>query len=357
VRRWTGAGYVAATGMLVAGAVVTSWLLTRGATDALSGLDPEPAAVLAPVESATIDYAADGVLTAVISDGPALPATGLSGTVTAVGVTAGGHLRMGDVAYAVDRVPVVAYSGSAVIFRPILLGTSGPDVVVAQELLSALLPEVELEADGVVGPSTLSAVRQYERSWGASPTGVLQPGWFVYLPSDPFEVSDVSVRVGSPAPARGEPVVTGRATLGQISVTSSSVGPPGAYEFMVQGRAIAVTRDESGAWTVNDPAQAAQVVLAQGGDAHDVTLDGKMRLVDGEAGQAVPGAAIITDGTGATCVFLMGSGEISAGELLSVTVLGSDTTGRAQLAPSLPGDGRVLVNPVQVLGDAICPSS
>ncbi|MBZ2199713.1 peptidoglycan-binding domain-containing protein [Occultella gossypii] len=344
--------------LAVIGAVAASWFLTRDAGDALSALDPEPVPVLAPVESVAIDYSADAMLTAELTDGADLMATGLSGTVTAVVITAGSPVSSGQVLYRVDGVPVVAYSGDVVLYRPLSSGARGADVSLAQRLLSELVPEVNLDADGVYGASTAAAVRAYERTWGASPTGTFQPEWFLYLPSDDFDVAAVTIRPGAPAPATGEPVASGATTLEGALITSATAGPAGSYEFLVQGQAIPIQLADDGTWTITDLQAATDLALAQAVDGTDtVSLNGRTRLVDGEPGQAVPAASVVSDSEGATCIAIATPESTSDATLEPVNVVGSSIDGRAQIMATLDEGALVLVNPVQMLGNLTCPSN
>ena len=345
-------GYGVALTVLVAGAVASVWLLTQNTAGALADLDPPAAPVAAPVASATLDYAADATLGAGLGVGPDVLATALVGTVTTVGLVPGVEVEAGSLLYEVDDVPVLAYTDDAVLYRALQLGDDGPDVAAAQRLLADLL-QIDLGDDGHFGATTDRAVRSYERRIGVEhPTGVLDPAWFAPLPTTPFVVETVDLQAGQPAPAAGEVVATARATATAFTVTTSSPGPAGAYEFLAQGRAVPVTRAEDGTWGVTDPTAAGQVVLT--GELTDTTasVTGRIRLLDGEPGQAVPGASIVTDAAGATCVVLADDSKV-----VRVEVVGSGADGLARIRPTLSDDDAVLLNPLVVRGDLTCPSS
>lgn len=353
-RRW---GPAVAT-LAVIGAVAASWLLTRGADDGLTGLEPEPAAVLAPVESVSVDYSADAALTAELTEGPELPATGLSGTVTEVSLTEGELVTAGQVLYRVGGVPVIAYGGETVLYRPLSSGSRGEDVALAQRLLNQLVDGSNLEDDGVFGAATADAVRAFERTWTATPSGVFQPEWFSYLPTEEFLVASVEVRLGFPAPAAGEPVAVGSTTLSGVQLSSVTDGPAGDYEFLVQGESIPVELEANGTWVIADLQAAITVALAQATPGEDrVNLSGRTRLLEGEPGLAVPASAIITDAAGATCVAVADRDTPREADIVAVAVVGSSIDGRAQLNAAVEERALVLVNPVQILGDLSCPSS
>lgn len=356
--RRAGRGYLMLVGVLVIGAVVATWVLVRGSASDLEELTPQDRAVLVPVQETTVDFSAPATLSAQVAPGRSIPAPALTGTVTGVEVAPGDVLSGEEKLYAVDGVPVVAYADEGVLFRPLSRGDRGPDVATAQRFLNSLL-DADLDDDGVFGATTRSAVQDYERRIGIQdPTGVLDPGWFAHLPTESFEVAEVDVQAGAPAPAAGQPVATGTASLADVTMTSASAGPAGAYELLVRGEAVPVERAEDGSWQVTDLDAAASVVLADAGAVDQVSVTGQVRLLDGQAGQAVPAAAIITDSTDSTCVAATTSSTIDgASDLAVVEVLGSSVDGLAQLRPTLPEGARVLVNPVPVLGDVTCPSS
>lgn len=344
--------YEVAVVTLVAAAVLAVWLLTRGASRALSDLDPAPVPVAAPVSSADIDFAADGTLTATLGEGPDLLTSALSGTVTSVAAVPGGEVEVGAPVYAVDGVPVVAYAGDVVLFRELRVGDEGDDVRAAQEMLARLTGR-DVPVDGRFRASTAAAVRAYERTLGvAEPTGVLRPEWFTRLPVVPFVVDTVAVQPGQPAPAAGEPVATATATATAIRVTSTSTGPAGQYVLVSPGHEVALSRADDGTWTVTDEEAATRLVLASQAVDGVVAVTGRVRLVTGEPGQSVPGAAVITDPSGATCVV-----DATTNAVVPVEVVGAGIDGTARIRPVLDSAASVLVNPMVVQGEVTCPSS
>lgn len=354
--RWS-AGPAVVT-LLVVAAFASSWQLTRAADDGLAGLEPEPAPVMGRVESVTVDYSSDATLSAELVQGPVLAATGLSGTVTGMFLSEGEMVSAGDELYRVDGVPVTAYGGETVLYRSLSIGAHGADVALAQRLLNDLVDGVDLEPDGVFGATTAAAVRAFERTWTARPSGTFQPQWFSYVPTANFVVASIGIQLGLPVPPVGEPVAVGLTTLSGAQLTSATAGPPGDYEFFVQGEAIAVERVADGTWVIDDLRAATTIALSQvaPGDEH-VNLSGRTRLVDGELGLAVPASAVVTDAAARTCVAVAERDAPSDADLAAVTVLGSSIDGRAQLSATIEEGALVLVNPVQILGDLSCPSS
>ncbi len=347
-----GTWYTVAVVVLVLGAVAVSWVVTRGSADALAELDPDPVAVSVPVGETVVDFSEPASLSGVPEQAPPVVSSGRSGTVTAVTIGPGDAVASGAPVFAVDGVQVVAYADDAVLFRSLSAGAKGPDVAAAQRVLSVLVPEQAVEATGTMDAATVRLVRAYESALGASsPTGTVDPTWFVHLPYDGYVAQTVEVVAGAPAPAAGEEVLTAAATITEASVSGTTRGPAGPYEFLVSGVAVPLERAEDGTWTVPDLAAAASVLLSGEVPAQGpVRVEGRTRFVDGAPGQSVPGASVVTDESGATCVVLADTREPVA-----VTVLGASLNGAAQLAPDLPSAVEVLVNPLQVVGDVTCP--
>nr|WP_277344735.1 peptidoglycan-binding protein [Cellulomonas sp. IC4_254] len=261
-------------------------------------------------------------------------------------------MAAGTAVYAVDGVPVVAYAGDTVLYRTLRVGDEGEDVRAAQGLLAALTGR-DVPVDGRFRASTAAAVRAYERSLGvAQPTGELRAEWFTRLPVVPFVVDAVAVQSGQPAPPAGDPVATATATATGYQVGTASPGPAGDYELVTPGHEIPLTRAADGTWTVPDEAAALSVVLATPAVDGSVTVTGRIRLVTGEPGQAVPGAAVVTDASGATCVV-----DAATGDVVPVAVVGAGVDGTARIRPALDEGATVLVNPAVMRGDVTCPSS
>ncbi|WP_158615036.1 peptidoglycan-binding protein [Cellulomonas sp. PhB150] len=315
----------------------------------MATLDPPPVPVSAPVSSGSLDYAADATISAEVAPGPAVLASALSGTVTKIAARAGEPVHTGEPIYSVDGVPVVGYSDGAVLYRPLELGATGPDVKTAQRLLASLLGQ-SLDDDGTFDAETRDAVRAYEKRIGHSPSGVLNPAWFTRLPKDPFLVENVNAQLGASAPSTGEAILTGAATATGFSLTTESRGPAGAYEFVSHGQTVAVERDATG-WTFDDSDEAAALVLTGDVTGTTANLGGRVRLANPVEGQAVPGAAIVTDAAGATCVVLAADRKPRL-----VEVVGAGADGTARIGTTLDEGDQVLLNPLMIVGDVTCPS-
>lgn len=121
-----------------------------------------------------------------------------TGTITSLDFSSGAPLAAGDIAYTVDLLPVQVASGSVPMYRPLVEGTRGADVSQLQQLLTSLGYFTGM-ADGVFGPQTAGAVKEWQRSLGDDPTGGVDLGRVIFVPElparlvavDDFAVGDV----------------------------------------------------------------------------------------------------------------------------------------------------------------------
>ena len=102
------------------------------------------------------------------------------GVVTTVTHRPGDLVGQGDVIATVDLEPVVVANGTVPMFRILQEGVEGPDVAQLQELLIGQ-GFLQGEADGRFGPTTTSATIIWQRSIGATATGMASPGAVVFI--------------------------------------------------------------------------------------------------------------------------------------------------------------------------------
>lgn len=200
-RRWvlaTVAVVVVAGGGILAATQLRDDAVTE---DAAAATDPRPTAE-ATVTDVVRTSDVDGVLTLPVERAVVTP----GGTVTDV-VADGSAIQRGDVVLAVDDRPVVAIVGDAPLYRPLELGTEGPDVRVLEEHLVALGhhrtqpfdpddgddDETGLVVDGVFDDDTRDAVLRWQEDIGLPTTGVVAPTDVV---PGPATATGVTVEVG-----------------------------------------------------------------------------------------------------------------------------------------------------------------
>jgi len=326
--------------------------------DQLDELNPEVLPVGVPVARGSVDYSTPASLRITATAPPSLLGSGLPGTLTGVHIASGELIEAGHQLYEVDGIAVTAYEGDVIFYRTLSRGDRGPDVEAAQALLALLLPEVSLTPDGTYGAATAAAVRSFERLIGVKePTGVFTPAWFVRVPDSPYTIATISLRLGAPAPGNGEEIATAVSHVEQAALTVPNFnGPDGAYEFVTSGRTAPATLDQ-GEWLfeIDDTVQLLTTALSVD---QPTVLEGRVRLQQGEPAQLIPGGSLITDDTGATCVSLILS-EAPTPETVAVTVLGIEVAGPVQIAPTLPENSEVIINPYESMppGPLSCPSA
>lgn len=333
---------------LVAVPLVGAWLLTRNQATALGELTPEPARVVTPVGAGQLDYGSPATLTVAYPAPPALRASGYQGTITEIWASRGAQITSGVRLYSVDYVEIRAFSGDAVLYRPIGSGDRGTDVAALQGYLADVLA-VDLTVDGVAGRATVSAIRSYEHLVGMTDTmGVFNPEWVIRLPEGTFVVSLVDLELGGIAPERGHSVLEGQA-VPVVELGAQSSGPDGEYTFWTASERVPVERI-GGEWVVSDASALGQLALR----AHEedrLALEGRVALAEPRVGQVVPGASLITGGEDSYCVLL------EDGRRGDVIPLATTIEGGVLTEATLPSDSRVVVNPTAQERMAGCPSS
>lgn len=343
-----------------------------------SALEPAQEAVFVPVESWPDDQARTARMSVVVRPPVEVLSSGAPGLVTRVWVEAGDTLTGGQRVYAADGVPVFAYRGSGVLFRPLKQGDRGEDVRVLQRALGQVLDE-DLPDSGQFGTATREAVRRLQGRMGVTRTGEAQPAWFVRVPARAV-VGDLSVRVGAVAPAAGELVLTTRAALARLEVNVD--GPAdGEYVFVANGVPVPLELAD-GEWSTASEATVlalAPITSAQGGEGagtgsdtgtgagegteqrastKDATawIDGVLALPEPSAGAAVAPAALVRSQSGDTaCVWRQT--ETGAERIDGVTITGTTPSGAAIVSGEELAGAQVLVDPARFLSaeDARCP--
>jgi peptidoglycan hydrolase-like protein with peptidoglycan-binding domain len=127
----------------------------------------------------------------------------------------GEQVERGKVLYEVNAVGVPVFFGGTPLYREMKDGVpDGDDVKMLQENLLALGYSELGAASGKFGPRTASAVKRWQKSLKAEPTGVVQPGDVVVV-TGPVRVYSVTAQPGSPAEG---PLLTVTGLDRQVSV-------------------------------------------------------------------------------------------------------------------------------------------
>ncbi len=170
-----------------------------------------------------------------------------SGTVTAV-TDDGEILTRGDVGFEVDARPVPVFYGTTPLYRELVEGTEGTDVLLLEQNLASLgyhadTDETDVDGaevdtgftvDGVFDAATTDAVRRWQADLGVAETGVVAPRDVIVV-DGPSLVSSVQVEVGA--------LVQEASPLFDLSITATEesfhTAQPGEIELQVTDGTIA----------------------------------------------------------------------------------------------------------------------
>jgi peptidoglycan hydrolase-like protein with peptidoglycan-binding domain len=146
-----------------------------------------------------------------------------AGVVTSVAVAQGATVNVGTVLYTVNLRPVVIAQGGIPSFESIGQNSRGADVVQLQTMLKTL-GFYRGTVSGTAAGSTVSAIRAWQKSLGIAPSGLVQQGDLIYVPSLPSRVSlnQTAIAVGQSVAGSELAVETVSAEPSfQMSVSSS----------------------------------------------------------------------------------------------------------------------------------------
>ncbi|WIE65447.1 hypothetical protein DEI99_002625 [Curtobacterium sp. MCLR17_036] len=136
---------------------------------------------------------------------PRAVVTNRTGTVTASSCSTGAPLVSGDVIARVDGQPVVALATGEPLWRDLEPGDRGEDVSGLQAELTRL--GAGLAVDGLVGPGTLRAARQFLVDRGVTaddlPDGVVPRAPFAWVPAVENSVRACTAVLGAPVDTEG----------------------------------------------------------------------------------------------------------------------------------------------------------
>jgi peptidoglycan hydrolase-like protein with peptidoglycan-binding domain len=109
----------------------------------------------------------------------------------------GAIVERGKPLFKVDNQPVALLYGDLPMYRPLLPGLSGPDVLQLEENLRAL-GHAGFAADESFTSATTAAVKRWQRAIGVDDSGMVAPGQVLYAPAA-IRIADQRVRVGDAA--------------------------------------------------------------------------------------------------------------------------------------------------------------
>lgn len=241
-----------------------------------------------------------------------------AGIVTSVEAAAGDEVTQGSVLYTVNLRPVVVAQGDVPAFRAIGQGVTGEDVAQLQEMLAAV-GYYRGTVDGTAGVSTVSAIMAWQKAMGATPTGTVELGDVIFVPSLPTRVT-----LDTDVVSRGAMLSGGENAVSALSASPSfSVPVTDAQSTMMPaGTRVEITSPEGDAWeayaaersrdaqtqTVNVTLLGEDGAVICGDQCGQIpasgqsTLSSKVITVETVSGLVVPSAALVTTATGQTAV-------------------------------------------------------
>ncbi|MCA9823846.1 MAG: hypothetical protein KC482_05205 [Dehalococcoidia bacterium] len=286
-------------------------------------------------------------------EGAVVRAPGWSGMVTAV--SGDPEMEEGRPVLAIDGIDRIARASAEPFYRALASGDRGADVGRLHELLLATGFIDAMPADSeFLSFGTSLAVEQFNASLGLMDSRVFDPGTVIWLPFAPFPVETMEVEVGAPAPAPGSVIATGPATL--LSAVLQAQNPaepislePGVPYVLVKGQARLAFDAEM--LTLPGEGLAALAALVEPlAEQTDAVIERETPLEV----LAVPSTAIVANGDGDLCAWVVDASDDAGYRPVDVTLAGSQA-GVTNVATGLGAEEEVLANPSAVLEEWVCP--
>ncbi|WP_158676413.1 peptidoglycan-binding protein [Tessaracoccus sp. OH4464_COT-324] len=335
--------WFAACLLLSGTAVTTAWLISGATWTTLPELDPAPSEVLVHAEPSTTSPGQRVSIKVSSSPRSEVLSWAESGVVTAIHINEGAAVAAGQRVFDVDHSAVLGYTGQP-FHRDLDLAATGPDVVALRQLLRSAGSTVA--ANGAFDEALKQATKKWQTANAIQPAdGVFRRSSLVLLPQA-GSATGIQLKLGAPVPQAGAAVFSIGTNTRVLTLPEADV-PPGEYTLAVAGARSPVTLDEAGQYTAAELDR-----LLTKLEAHEdgsFTGNGQLKPTTETPVLLIPGAALITAPAEKTCVALPG------GQLTNVTVVGTDTEGRAMIEPSLPDGARVVANPLAAHPGARCP--
>lgn len=330
--------------MVAVPAVLLGWLRLQG-DDELPEVAPAAVPVVAAGEDVLVDDAQPVGVRLTRGDAPEVVAPLWQGTTTAVHARSGAEVVSGDEVVTVDGVARLAWAVDRPFWRPLRAGDMGEDVAALQGLL-AELGHFDGEVDASFGDAVADAVRALADDLGVRPTtAVFDPGWIVWLPSEPFLAEGVEARPGSPVVPHGERLLVGPSTIEEVEIAASEGADPeleGEWLLDVEGATYDLA---DGALGAEDRGRMAS--------AHEeaTELSGVVRRKEPVPAVRVPATAVVSGPDGDLCVWV----PAEEGFEPHPVSLGGGRVGNVHVVDGVSLEDELLLNPSETLADPVCP--
>jgi peptidoglycan hydrolase-like protein with peptidoglycan-binding domain len=267
-----------------------------------------------------------------------------SGVVTAVGFAAGDEITTGTRLVSIDDRDVIAYASNAPLYRDLARGAKGRDVSTAQTLLAELGFNPG-PATGTIGTQTERAIAAFNAAHGyGTRNSVLSLATLSWIGAEPVTVAVVRAIAGSIV-GPGSVLFDGVAAATAIKVTE----PPGFTSDSPLTLAVGDLEAayDAGSGVISDETGVGGIAAIIGSATDRL---GTLRRSEPIVVGAVPASAVVTDRSGATCLF-----SDVTGDPIVVEALGG-TLGTVEIDAELIGRP-VLLNPRDARSDLSCTVS
>lgn len=321
---------------LLAGAV----LVFRAASQSPLESAAELQALVGTVERAE-RYRESQVSVAVETADAFAPVTAASGIVTTLNIGPNTVVTTGTVVATVNDANVTAYVSDSPLFRDVYRGLTGRDVATAQNLLTTL-GFYSGSIDGKVGTGTERAIVAFNKANGyGDKNTVLSLGSLAWVGPAAVTVATPSIGLGDSI-TPGTEIFTTTTSLSAIKVTETANLPSDADVNLIVGDFS--TRYDVGSGRITEPEAVTAIATFLNPGTEGIAT---IRLVTPQTVATVPAAAIVSDPTGAVCLF-----PNATDAPIPVTPLGG-TLGTVDLDISLAGQP-VLLNPRDIRVSLLC---
>ncbi len=307
-------------------------------------VSPEPAFIEAEAMS---DLDVQGVVVELTwGAAPQVPAPPWTGIVTDVVVEPGDTVSADALLLRVDDIARLAHQATTPWFRHLARGDTGLDVSMLESYLAERDWFDELPDEFFTSGTSL-AVRALERSLGVSePTGQFDPGWFVWIGPETFQVSSVDVRVGFPAPNLGESVLTGSPTLQSMTFQTSADGRP----LELDGERILNLQDEEYRLVDGELGNSEKRLMSLQLSPGVEQVAGQVERAEPQVVFVVPATAVIAGSSDLLCVYTRRTDELEP----TVVRLAGGEGSTVNVSSGLAAGDLVLINPGDVLASPTC---
>ena len=250
----------------------------------------------------------------------------------------------------------VAFASAQPFYRQIASGDEGEDVAELHRLLVATGALDEEPADPTAATfATTMAIRALAASLGVTgTTSTFDPGWVVWLPSDPFPLGSLKLQVGQTAPPAGAAIGEAQSALTGAAIASLNQEPltldPSAAWVLTVGKTT-VDIDPATLTVSKEGLAALAPALPAPSNDPNSSATGTIRRKTALHTLGIAATAIQSNSAGALCAWVADGSSYRA----VAVKIASSRAGVTNVSEGVTADSQVLVNPAAVLDHPECP--